>query len=102
MAKSYLNILFHLSLLSQVKAAALPQVGPVATAKNGIDDWLSPKYTPFIAPLVISPNAVPKATYTEPINGTVIDYYEIDIREFQAQTVFLPSLLFLYIVACRY
>lgn len=31
--------------------------------------------------------AVPKATYTEPVNGTVIDFFEIDIRQFTAQTV---------------
>jgi hypothetical protein len=47
----------------------------------------------FQAPLVILPTAVPKATYTEPVNGTVIDFYEIDIREFTAQTVtdFFPE-----------
>jgi hypothetical protein len=52
------------------------------------------RYSPvFQAPLVILPTAVPKATYTEPVNGTVIDFYEIDIREFTAQTVidFFPE-----------
>lgn len=33
------------------------------------------------------PTAQPKTTFTEPVNGTVIDFYEIDIRQFTAQTV---------------
>lgn len=37
-------------------------------------------------------SAVPKATYTEPVNGTVIDFFEIDIRQFTAQTVTIQPL----------
>ncbi|CAG8977175.1 hypothetical protein HYALB_00003396 [Hymenoscyphus albidus] len=81
-ATSYINLLFHLGLIGG--AAALPQ--DVVLFKNGVKDWLSPKYTPFQTPLHIMQPAVPKATYTEPVNGTVIDFFEIDIRQFQAQT----------------
>ncbi|EHK99741.1 putative Bilirubin oxidase [Glarea lozoyensis 74030] len=81
------STLLHLSFLAhQVKA--LPQI---TAAKNGIRDWLSPQYTPFQAPLVVPPTKLPKATYTEPINGTVIDFFEIDIRQFTAQTYPLSS-----------
>lgn len=111
---AYKSLLFHLGLLSRVGAVALPQA--VTLQSNGIDDWLSPRYVflywdpissigntlipyfpsyvPFQAPLQIMPTAQPKATFTEPENGTVIDFFEIDIRQFTAQTVFdFPLLL---------
>lgn len=109
---TYQTLLLYLALFSRVGAVALPQA--VTIQSNGIDDWLSPRYAfkyqsliqhmltptfisyvPFQAPLQIMPIAQPKATYTEPINGTVIDYFEIDIRQFTAQTVLnlhLPSI----------
>lgn len=102
---SFIKLSALAALLVRNGALALPQaLGVNAAAKNGIKDWLSPRYdisnniyktshtdgiryTPFQAQLAIPPVAQPKATYTEPINGTVIDYFEIEIVQFQAQTV---------------
>ncbi|KAH8650968.1 putative bilirubin oxidase [Tricladium varicosporioides] len=80
----YINLMLHLAVIGFAKAVALPQT--VAILSNGIKDWLSPPYTPFQAPLTIMSTSLPKATYTEPVNGTVIDFFEIDIRQFTAQT----------------
>lgn len=37
------------------------------------------------------PIAQPKATFVEPVNGTVIDFFELDIRQFTAQTYPIDS-----------
>ncbi|CZR62701.1 related to bilirubin oxidase [Phialocephala subalpina] len=89
LAIPYINLLLYLSVVGYVKAVALPQT--LTPLSNSIKDWLSPPYTPFQAQLAIMPTAQPKATYTEPVNGTVIDFFEIDIRQFTAQTYPLSS-----------
>lgn len=106
---TYKYLPLYLAIFSRVGVVALPQA--VTIQSNGIDDWLIPRYAflyqasigivshmltlillsyvPFQAPLQIMPIAQPKATYTEPENGTVIDFFESDIRQFTAQPVFL-------------
>ncbi|KAJ9639000.1 hypothetical protein H2201_005910 [Coniosporium apollinis] len=50
------------------------------------DQWLSPVYKDFYSkPLPFPPNKAPKLTYTNPNTGAAIDYYEVEIKEFEQQ-----------------
>ncbi|KAH7108533.1 bilirubin oxidase precursor [Auriculariales sp. MPI-PUGE-AT-0066] len=51
------------------------------------DDWVSPVYTEiFQHALPIPPIAVPLTSYTNTTTNTTIDYYELEIKSFTAQT----------------
>ncbi|KAH7108568.1 bilirubin oxidase precursor [Auriculariales sp. MPI-PUGE-AT-0066] len=68
-------------LASQLAALVRP-----AEAKDE-DKWESPVYTDiFKNPLPIPPVAVPLTTYTNTTTNTAIDYYELEIKPFTAQT----------------
>lgn len=56
-----------------------------AQFQPGVQNRVSPAYTSLYQyPLPIPPIKEPKRTYTSP-NGSVIDYYEIDIKPVQQQ-----------------
>ncbi|KAH7089359.1 bilirubin oxidase precursor [Auriculariales sp. MPI-PUGE-AT-0066] len=68
-------------LATQLAALVRP-----AEAKDE-DKWKSPVYTDiFKNPLPIPPVAVPLTTYTNTTTNTAIDYYELEIKPFTAQT----------------
>ncbi|KAF2013474.1 hypothetical protein BU24DRAFT_351291 [Aaosphaeria arxii CBS 175.79] len=50
------------------------------------DQWLSPEYQDiFQHPLPIPPVKAPKTSYKNETTGQVIDYYEIEVKEFEQQ-----------------
>lgn len=52
----------------------------------GDDTWLSPVYNQiFQNPLPFPPNKAPKYSYTNATTKQSIDYYEVEIKEFEQQ-----------------
>ena len=79
---SLLSLALATGLLAK---SALSQTA--VTAQGGNNNWLSPVYNYiFQFPLPIPPVAVPETSFTNATTGKTIDFYEINILPFQAQT----------------
>jgi bilirubin oxidase len=71
--KSYLSLALA-ALASQVFA--------------GDDEWLSPVYKQiFQNPLPFPPDKAPKYQYRNATTGAIVDYYEVEIKTFQQQSM---------------
>ena len=77
--------MFHLTTFLLAAGCAIAQGPPPGIPPQGVQNWVSPVYNDLYQhPVPIPTIKAPKRSYTSP-NGSVIDYFEIDIKPLEQQ-----------------